>query len=696
MAHDDSPPPSEGTAPRSEDCPSPSPWASFARGALSGLRLAELAEHLESCSSCLSELEAVEDDDLVLRLRDLDAATPGEAPESPALGSAAPRPAPIVPPELRERIEALRPSSGDPGSQGDELRDTADPHSRYIAQLLDEVTRGPVPFDRFTLLQELGCGSFGHVFLAEDPQRAAPVALKVPRSGAQSSFVQRMRFQREADSVASEQHPGLVATLEKHEWRGIPYLVCEYIDGETLADRVTLPNGSFEASLRNTVAWMREVGEALEVLHRRGAVHRDIKPSNILIDRAGRAHLSDFGLVKLDAPGTTLTFEGELLGTPAYMSPELARGEGAHVDPRSDVFSLGVVLYELLTGERPFRGTRRMVLAQVDDADPRPPRRLDDRVPKALERVCLKAMSRTRARRYPSAGAFAADLARYERGERVEARGPGPLERLVRWARTQPLATSLLLAIPTASLAGILHLGRLSGELVRDSARDSAAQYAALLELVNDLYSTEVVAKLGHHGIEATADYASVEGGVPLPATLLTLLLARVGEGPSGMEGSHFSEYPFPQRQSIPTLDGFQQNALSELQRSPDEAFVCFERDEQGRSVVRHATARVMAPACVTCHNTHPDSPKRDWEVGDVRGVLEIVRPLEADEERIRAALRGTTGLVLILAVGFAALTLRLARRRQALGTPSGGRAAVPQGSPSDLGSASESGTPTP
>jgi WD40 repeat protein/tetratricopeptide (TPR) repeat protein/tRNA A-37 threonylcarbamoyl transferase component Bud32 len=296
---------------------------------------------------------------------------------------------------------------------------------------------------RFVLEAALGSGAFGTVYRARDPGLDRAVAVKVPRAGTLDGPGVRDRFLREARSAAQLRHPHIVTVHEVGEHDGAPYLVSDLVEGVTLADRLTTDR----PGLRGAAALVADVADALQYAHAHGVTHRDVKPSNIMLDADGRPRVMDFGLAKRDAGEVTMTLEGQVLGTPAYMSPEQARGEGHTVDGRSDVYSLGVVLYQLLTGELPFRGSQRMIMHQVLHDEPRPPRQLNDRIPRDLETICLKAMAKEPGRRYQTAADMADDLRRSLRGEPIRARPMGRLERLGRWCRRNPVVAGLLAAL---------------------------------------------------------------------------------------------------------------------------------------------------------------------------------------------------------------------------------------------------------
>ncbi|MBC7819026.1 MAG: protein kinase [Planctomycetaceae bacterium] len=306
----------------------------------------------------------------------------------------------------------------------------------------------------FQLVECVGRGYFGEVWKARDTDLRRTVAIKIPRTQDLTEEI-RERFHREAKTTAQLRHPNIVPVHEVGRDAETIFIVSDFIDGMTLAERIALdrPAPREAAELCSTLAL------ALHYAHEAGVIHRDIKPSNIMLDREKKPYLMDFGLAKQEAGEFTMTASGDILGTPAYMPPEQARGESHLADRRSDVYSLGVILYELLTGERPFKGSTHLLIKAILNVEPQPPSKITRNLPRDLETICLKAMSKEPHRRYATALDFAEDLQRYLRGESIIARRASFVEHGWRWIRRNPAISAASGIAMMATLGLIVSLG---------------------------------------------------------------------------------------------------------------------------------------------------------------------------------------------------------------------------------------------
>ena len=342
----------------------------------------------------------------------------------------------------------------------------------------------PVPITGppgYCVHEELGRGGMAVVYRATQVALNRPVALKVLRGGAWVEVADAARLRREAEIVAKLRHPNVVPIYESGEWDGTPYLTLEYVPGGTLADDLSRrrdrgedpPRASVSARLVETLA------RAVHAAHGEGVVHRDLKPANVLLagpshDRFATPQISDFGLAINGSTSASVTHTRTLSGTPSYMAPEQTRGHRNEIGPRSDVYSLGAILYELLTGRPPHEGPTVLdTLDRVRHVEPKSPRSIRPDVPRDLETVCLKALAKDPARRYGSALAFADDLRRVLDGKPIAARPVRWPERAWKRVRRHPvvsgLATALLIA--TAAAAGLYDA---KGRQVKVNERENA------------------------------------------------------------------------------------------------------------------------------------------------------------------------------------------------------------------------------
>ncbi|WP_020467382.1 serine/threonine-protein kinase, partial [Singulisphaera acidiphila] len=308
--------------------------------------------------------------------------------------------------------------------------------------LVDGGTSAPClpEVDGYEILAELGHGGMGVVYRAHQRRLNRMVALKMIRAGSLARPEERERFGIEAEVVAKLRHPNIIQIYDIGEVGGLPYVALELLEGGSLAASL----GGCPQLGRPSATMAATLARAVHAAHQAGIVHRDLKPSNVLFARDGTLKITDFGLAKhLEEDGPTET--GQVLGSPCYIPPEQARGEAKDVGPAADVYALGAILYEMLTGRPPFKGTTPMeTVIQVLEQEPVPPSQLQFQVPRDLETICLKCLAKPPHRRYPSAEALADDLDRYLANRPIRARRTPLWERGLKWARRRPTTSSLM------------------------------------------------------------------------------------------------------------------------------------------------------------------------------------------------------------------------------------------------------------
>jgi tetratricopeptide (TPR) repeat protein len=357
----------------------------------------------------------------------------------------------------------------------------------------------------YKILGVLGRGGMGVVYRARDVKLDRIVALKMIIAGAHAGPEQLTRFTTEAQAVAHLRHPNIIQIYEVGERDGLPYVSLEFVDGGSLAQKCAGKPLADAGAARVT----EKLAIAMHHAHENGVVHRDLKPANILVTADGEPKITDFGLAKRLEGDSSQTRSGTILGTPSYMAPEQAMGEGNLVGPHTDVYSLGATLYELITGRPPFLAANPMdTVMQVVREEPVPPSRLAPNVARDLETICLKCLHKDPTKRYPSARALAEDLGRFQSGEPITARPVGDAERLWRWCKRNPRLATSYGAVAALVLIGFI--GSLVATFVIHRAKVAAVAAQSLAEgNERRAKSEQLRAEQAEHQATANAQLAS-------------------------------------------------------------------------------------------------------------------------------------------------------------------------------------------
>jgi WD40 repeat protein len=379
-------------------------------------------------------------------------------PPTPPSTSAAPKPS-----DLRDPGEQTRSLPPDAAADEAEAPTLAPEGTPSLA------ADGAIDPPGYELLDEIGRGGMGVVYRARDQRLGRLVALKMILAGGHARPAELVRFLAESVSIAQLQHPNIVPLYEAGQHQGRPYFTLENVAGGSLAGRLRgVPLPPAEAA-----QLVEPLARGVHHAHTKGIVHRDLKPANVLLAEDGTPKVADFGLARRVGMDQELTATGTVLGTPSYMAPEQAEGKGKEATAAADVYALGAILYECLTGRPPFRAATPLdTLRQVIGVEPVPPRQLNAQVPRDLETIALKCLQKEPAKRYVTAAALADDLRRFQEGRPIVARPVGRAEKAVKWVRRNPVVAGLLALVLLLTAAGLGGIGWQYAEAMR--ARDDA------------------------------------------------------------------------------------------------------------------------------------------------------------------------------------------------------------------------------
>ncbi len=508
----------------------------------------------------------------------------------------------------------------------------------------------------YRILSRLGKGGMGVVYRAWDERLNRPVALKMILRDRAWSAADRERFRAEATAAARLQHPGIVQVFDFGETTGQPYLALEYVDGGTLQQRANRQ----PQPPRAAAGVVEQIARAVAYMHQQRVLHRDLKPANILlmpvnadslnvepdlrdaVNTYGTAKVSDFGLARELDRDQGLTAGGQALGTLEYMAPEQARGRRELVRETADLYSLGAILYELLTGRPPFLAEEPGDLfEQVLNEPPVPPRRLHPKVPMDLERICLKCLEKDHTRRYRSAAELAEDLRRFLRGEPVSASSTGKPGRPVGW-RGIAVAVAVAVAVTALAAAGGWYHDR--QVQARDHALQLARHEAEHTQNLLTLYSRQVIGKMLKkkqlpEPIGNPGGWVFVQGEkayIPVPFNFVSQMNNLEEDKVAGfrLKVYVYSDDPFNGRTH--KTDPWQQESLEHFRENPEQS----ERYENKSEVrgspgnfFRYASPILMTHECWGCHNELKEYRKRPDRVysekNKVRGIIDVTIDLD-------------------------------------------------------------------
>lgn len=422
------------------DCPSDQDLIRVLDNETSAADQSQLEDHLEECSGCQARLEAL---------------------------TAEPAWKKLMPADQQLNIDTNSISGNENTSPAQ-----------------DNTKQAPPTFPDYTIVRELGRGGMGVVYHAHHHQLNRDVALKVLSDAAARNPERWLRLQKEAEAAARLQHPHIVQVFHSGQHDGIPYVAQELVHNGTLADRIAQTPQSVEFAVQVAI----QLSEAIAHAHERDVLHRDIKPSNVLF-QGDTVKLADFGLAKLTDDSTDLTESRDVMGTPAYMSPEQAVGAHEQLNAATDIHAIGVLLYEMLCGVVPFRGATAVeTIRQVSEHDPVRPRLLVGSIPRDLETICLKCLEKSPDERYASATELCEDLRRFQEGRPILARPPNWFARCWKWSRRKP-ALAGMIAVSVLALAAILGMWArftrdlsIQTQIANDRKRDAEISLAEEVE----------------------------------------------------------------------------------------------------------------------------------------------------------------------------------------------------------------------